>query len=177
MSTCTIEGCDKPLRSRGWCEMHYARWRNNGDPLVTRRPTLGMSIEERFWLHVSMPEGDGCWEWTSSKHAGGYGHHYIGRGQVKAHRYAYELLIGPIPEGLHLDHLCRNRACVNPAHLEPVTNAENSRRGALERVACPKGHPYDEHNTMRTKQGDRACRECNRLNSARWRAERARVVA
>lgn len=169
---CSVTGCDKPTKSRGWCEMHYTRWRNNGDPSITRRPTLGMSPEERFWLYVDKAS-EGCWMWTGVRDEKGYGRHHIGRKPVKAHRYSYELLVGPIPPGLVIDHLCRVTSCVNPDHLEPVTGAENTRRGNSVKEACPQGHPYNERNSLKFRASGRVCRECNRLRSARWRAARA----
>jgi len=88
---------------------------------------------DRFWSKVRLCPRDGCWLWTGAPNADGYGRFQrrLATGvyrMVKAHRYAYELLVGPIPEGLTLDHLCLHRLCVRPSHLEPVTNAENVRR-------------------------------------------------
>jgi hypothetical protein len=143
--------------------------------------------EERFWAKVER-RPDGCWVWTSTLGGGGYGTFSIGGRQgrqVKAHRFAYEIVRGEIPEGLDLDHLCRVRACVNPDHLEPVTRSENVRRGLVpqlvrERQAaktqCPRGHPYDEANTYVTPDGRRNCRTCLRAASRAWKARARKVV-
>ncbi len=123
--------------------------------------------QERFWSHVNK-QVDSCWDWTAGMSSNGYG---VFNGHILPHRYAYVLFNGPIPEGLQIDHLCRNRACVNPDHLEAVTASENIRRGVgpeltrqriLGRTHCPHGHPYDEYNT-RIYEGRRYCNECNRL--------------
>lgn len=128
-------------------------------------------LAERFWPKVNKTPV--CWIWMGGKSGHGYGV-IGGEGgragkQLMAHRVAYELLRGPIPEGLVIDHLCRNPPCVNPAHLEVVTYSENYRRG-MRRLAtthCPKGHPYDEVNT-RFYRGHRYCRACHR---AEWQAK------
>jgi hypothetical protein len=117
---------------------------------------------ERSMRMVSPEPNSGCWLWMGAVTNGGYGIINIGGRKpppTRAHRLTYELLVGPIPEGLELDHLCRVPCCVNPKHLEPVTHAENVRRGNAgknmsERTHCPKGHP-------RTK-GARRCKECHR---------------
>lgn len=125
------------------------------------------SVEERFWQKVQKTET--CWLWTGNRNHGGYGCLTIDYRSVKAHRWAYQKLIGPIPLGLELDHLCRVRHCVNPSHLEPVTAQENSRRGLvgawqLAKVACPQGHLYDEANTYMYK-GKRNCRACQHIRN------------
>lgn len=121
----------------------------------------------RFWRKVRVLE-NGCWEWTAYLDKNGYGQFSIGPKTVRAYRWAYECLIGPIPEGLTIDHLCRFPACVNPAHLEPVTPKENYLRGyglpALNarKTHCDNGHPFDEVNTYIYKGYQRHCRACNR---------------
>jgi len=122
-----------------------------------------------FWSKVSIGTEGGCWFWMGTK-AGGYGRFYnpAQRRVVPAHRFAYENRIGPIPEGLTLDHLCRNRSCVNPKHLEPVTNKENVLRGEgptaknKRKTHCTRGHAYDEENTYIRPNGRRRCRACDR---------------
>lgn len=120
---------------------------------------------DRFWEKVDKSQE--CWVWTASKVHDGYGRFWSGGRVLLAHRVAYELEVGPIPDGLSLDHLCKNRACVRPDHLEPVTHTENIRRGEpANRTHCRKGHPYDESNTYRYK-GRRYCRACNRETQRR----------
>jgi hypothetical protein len=87
------------------------------------------TVVERFWSKVDRQPDDGCWLWTGAVTVDGYGRlRATSTVEVRAHRYAYELLVGPIPEGLTLDHLCERPACVRPEHLEPVEHAENVRR-------------------------------------------------
>lgn len=131
-----------------------------------------------------------CWLWTSRVKSNGYGRAWF-RGRVAmAHRAIYELLVGPIPIDMTLDHLCHNadatcpggtgcahRACVNPAHMDPVEQGANYRRSpnsASARTHCPQGHPYDKANTYRlpSRPTARYCRECNNERGRRRRAER-----
>lgn len=114
----------------------------------------------------------GCWEWTASVRPNGYGQFNLVGVTRYAHRAAYTLLAGPIPNGFHLDHLCRVRHCVNPDHLEPVTQQENIRRGVEVRTTCRKGHLYNEANTLRHANGARFCGECKRQRSRATYASR-----
>ncbi len=118
----------------------------------------------RFWEKVKI--GHGCWEWTAAQ-KGGYGTFWVSPTTMVAHRFSYEEVWGPVPEELELDHLCRNQLCVRPSHLEAVTHRENVIRGvnpaAIHAAAthCPKGHPYDEANTIIAKRSNwRSCRAC-----------------
>lgn len=129
---------------------------------------------ERFEKHIMRIPG-GCTEWLGGLHRNGYGQFFPGgdRLQAKAlaHRWSYEHFVGPIPDGLDLDHLCRNRWCVKPEHLEPVTRAENLRR-AFDRTHCSKGHEFTEENTYtRPGTNQRLCRTCLR---AKNRARKSR---
>lgn len=151
------------MSSRGWCNSHYKRWCRHGDPLGGRKTRrLSGTPTERFWPKVD--KTDGCWLWTAALSDGGYGVFGIGgRRVVHAHRFAYQQRVGPIPEGLHLDHLCRVRNCVNPDHLEPVTHAENVRRGLSgPKTHCGYGHEMNEANTyVNPNSGHRECRACH----------------
>lgn len=127
---------------------------------------------ERF-IEKTEALDNGCIEWTAYVGENGYGRFYVdGRGAL-AHRWSYQFHVGPIPDGLVIDHLCRNTRCVNPDHLEPVTNAENVLRGMGPLAAaargqavthCPDGHPYDEANTYVGGHG-RTCLTCKRVQA------------
>jgi len=126
----------------------------------------------RFWAKVSVTSPSRCWLWTACKTAGGYGRirmrNHLPRVQ-NAHRVAYELLVGAIPKGLDLDHLCRVPACVNPYHLEPVTRRENTLRGENppawnnRKTHCMRGHEFSSENTYRRPDGTRECYACRKL--------------
>jgi hypothetical protein len=116
---------------------------------------------------------DGCWIWLGWKDAKQYGRIQHQNRKLLAHRVGYELLVGPIPTGLTIDHLCRNTSCVNPAHLEPVSIAENLRRGAAVITHCPAGHEYNAKNTYVGHKNKRQCRACNRERMRRVNARAA----
>lgn len=168
---CSMEGCERRAVSRGWCRLHYDRWSRNGDPSAF---LFHIPAANRFDRYVDR-RADSCWLWTGGLNNRGYGRFYDGTRMVLAHRWAYEHFVGPIPDGLQLDHLCRVRHCVNPAHLEAVTNKVNSLRGVSPaaknalKTNCPQGHPYDDANTWVSKNGFRQCRTCHRI---RRRAQR-----
>lgn len=181
MKVCAVHSCGKPARARGLCNAHYLRaWNDNTLDLVAPLPTPS----ERFWAKVDrngpVPEHDPrlgpCWLWTAYTCPEGYGR-FVARDAVLpstlAHRIAWTWANGPVPEGLELDHLCRVRGCVNPAHLEPVTGQENVRRQARWQAPpteCHRGHPYDEANTVTYTNGRRACRACRRAAERKRRA-------
>lgn len=173
---CSVLTCVSPVRARGLCNKHYLRAWNDGTlDLVVPLP----KATARFWSKVDRRGSDDCWLWTASVCREGYGRFNatdIDLPSTLAHRIAYEWTVGPIPEGLHLDHLCRVRNCVNPAHLEPVTAAENTRRAAnfnRSKMMCDSGHPFSPDNTV-VYDGKRACRACrNRWSLSYKQRQRA----
>lgn len=139
---------------------------------------MPMALPNRFWRKIRR-EASGCWAWIASLDSG-YGVYFPAHTEKRrAHRVAYEALVGPVPAGLQLDHLCRNRSCVNPAHLEAVSGRMNVLRGKpspplvnAQRTDCSRGHMLSGRNLYRTPDGRRHCKTCNRDANRRYR-ERA----
>jgi len=144
-------------RRRGsTAERAVARVADYGDP----------RMNEHFWSKVYPCPITGCWLWGDRPSGQGYGQYRWGRRRPVAHRFLWETLFGPVPPGLQLDHLCRVRCCVNPAHLEPVTPQVNNLRGIgpsaryAARTHCDKGHEFTPDNTYRRRSGGRECATC-----------------
>lgn len=167
---CSVPECTGRRSALGYCQQHYKRFRRYGDPCGTR--TI-IPETERFWAKVDKRTANECWPWTAGKTAQGYGgFHPAKNTTVLAHRWSYRDAHGSLDSSLVVDHLCRNRTCVNPAHLEQVTNLENLRRGegyALAngmRSACINGHEYTPDNTYIDPSGGARCRRCARIRDA-----------
>lgn len=159
---CSVDGCNNTYRCSNYCNKHYLRWRKFGDPLVVKYEYISGTLEERFWARVDK-RGE-CWLWTGRKSEKGYGSFSDGDRSKLAHRVSYELLVGPIPKELEVDHTCHtkdchkgndcpHRACVRISHLELVPHIENIRRGNIgnyvrkpgsrpRKKQCINGHPY-----------------------------------
>jgi hypothetical protein len=143
------------------------------------RVRKGASNMERIQFYAR-PDASGCWLWAGYVSRDGYGTVSAGKRMHKAHRMSYEAFVGPIPEGLDIDHLCRVRNCVNPEHLEPVTRQVNCLRGdtvAAKHAAtthCPQGHEYTPENTYSSKRGERDCRACRRVRNREWARKKVR---
>jgi hypothetical protein len=124
-------------------------------------------LPDHFWAKVSPCPMSGCWLWMAAN-VRGYGHFAVNGKPRLAHRHAYAVLIGAIPDGQQLDHKCRVHDCVNPAHLEPVSSRENTLRGFgvtatnSRKLTCRAGHPFDSSNTQTRSEGWRVCRACRR---------------
>jgi hypothetical protein len=159
---CKVPDCVKIVNGLGLCPMHYRRYRMSGtvaDPVVDPL--------KRFIASTDFTEA--CWLWRGNKFPAGYGQFVVGKSSNLAHRWIYQVLVGPISEGLVLDHLCGTPSCVNPEHLEPVTQQVNTLRGIspaavnAKKTHCIRGHAFDTGNTYINPSGQRQCRRCMKI--------------
>ena len=135
---------------------------------------LGTPLAERLARMSEINPETGCWDWLARKATNGYGHISIHHEKVGAHRAAYETFVGPIPDGLTVDHLCFNRACINPEHMRLLTASDNARNQRLSFAThCAKGHEFTPENTAWWRNGRRdgsrprrRCRACRKGRSA-----------
>ena len=146
---------------------------------MTRSWPKPKPIGSRLLARIQKDADTGCWNWLGCISAEGYGRMGAGNGHTAdyTHRLSYREFVGPIPDGLHIDHLCRNRRCCNPDHLEAVTQRENLVRGEgpaarATATCCARGHAFDEANTYRKPNGTRLCRACERIRAAKRRASK-----
>jgi len=163
-------------------DTHLAKTKERARIKRIENPRAKPTLLERFLKFIAFDE-DGHWRWTGAKHS--FGHGRLGRGDASnkvllAHRVSYELFVGPIPDGLEIDHLCRIPSCCNPDHLEPVTHKVNCLRGVgspaanARRTHCIRGHEFAGNNLHIGPDGKRYCRTCDAL---RGRRERAKIDA
>lgn len=135
-------------------------------------------VEKRFWSKVGLPDENGCMNWLAYKNPHGYGQIKAGPRPVAAHRVSFALRVGTVPEGKEIDHLCRNRACVAPDHLEAVTHRANMLRGETiaaknsKKTHCKSGHEFSDENTYITPAGVRQCRPCKNRRHSEMRGRR-----
>lgn len=171
---CSVVSCGRDYEAKGYCHSHYEALRRNG-----QRPTVAYpkTVEERFMRRVDKSPS-GHWMWTGSTASQGrYGVFFKGGKNMPAHRAAWEIWQGAIPEGHVIDHLCRQTLCVRPEHLEPKTQQMNILAGTAPaalnaaKTHCHKGHAFTIDNTRVTPGGRRVCRACARGRSARQRKE------
>jgi hypothetical protein len=183
MRTCSLDGCDGKHYAKSYCEVHYVRFRRWGDPTkVGTTPYEQWSNgspevrQSRLLNKIAASDDESCWEWLGTKSAAGYGQMRVAGSRQYTHRVSYEMFVGPIPEGLSIDHLCRNRACCNPAHLEAVTHAVNVARGERPtRTHCIHGHELSGRNLVIRAEG-RLCRQCG-LDSAKRARQRRKAAS
>lgn len=189
--TCSVKNCDRPVRvkSKGWCQTHYQRWWDTGDvreddPIRSYGGGTGKKLGwPENMLHFLEIDSNGCYVLTHGRPRGRTGEYRSvtkDSHEVAAHTAVYEWVVGPLPEGMVLDHLCKNPVCVHPDHLEPVTPFQNNMRSDsptavnARKTHCQNGHEFNEENTALNGDGSRYCRPCRN----EWqRARRARLKA
>ncbi|MFE7535252.1 HNH endonuclease signature motif containing protein [Streptomyces rhizosphaericola] len=160
------------MKALGYCNKHYIRFKRHGAP-TGGKPERYLEDDERLWSQIK--RGPGCWLWSGAT-LQGYGQLRWRGASHRAHRVVYELLIGAVPEGFELDHLCRVRNCCNPQHLEAVTRRTNNARGLSptahnrRKTSCPQGHDYD----IRLERRGGVERRCSRCEKEKRRARTER---
>lgn len=174
---CEEDGCERlshPKAGYGRCLLHYQRRKRAGTLLeLTPRKLRTKTAEEKFLAFTEVSKS--CWWWTGPTNQSGYGYLTQDYHSTYAHRWIWEHLVGPIPDGLTIDHLCTNKVCVNPEHLEVVPLEVNSSRRHGNRIFCPLGHSLDDA-YFRPDGGGRQCATCvKRRTAARW-ANRQQVA-
>lgn len=163
--TCSVEGCERPAVTRGWCKSHYNSWNLRG---VTHGRTAPPPTKKdpvvRFWAKVNKTET--CWLWTAATGGDGHAVFYDGMRVRSAAQFLYELEVGPVGDGNQLVRTCDVTSCVRPDHMQPVSRAEFLNLKRLERVKseCPKGHEYTPANTFYAG-GGRRCLACDRART------------
>lgn len=168
---CAVKECNNPAIAHGLCNGHAKRQRQYGDPLKGRRSNpRSATPEERFWAFVDVQSSTECWPWNGGTNRKGYGNFGLnrqGRKSIAAHRYAYELAHGLIPNGKQVHHVCENKACQNPAHLTLLEPGEHSLIGNgfsgrnARKTHCKRGHPLTPENCY-DYAGKRECKLCAR---------------
>ena len=172
---CSVADCQKDTFCKGWCRRHYYADRKIKGPVVWG------SVLDRAMQKVDA--SGPCWLWTGAGTQNGYGNIRVKGKTHLAHRVVWEELVGPIPDGRVIDHLCKVRSCVNPDHMEIVTQRENvlrgkaGLRGVRRATHCLRGHPFTPDNTLVSPSGEsRQCRTCKRLRARKDWADRTDVV-
>lgn len=168
--TCSGVGCERTSHARGLCGKHYQRWAKHGDPeFVAAAPTQADRIA---YLMGNIDEAQGHWLWRNRLNRLGYATAYVGGKDLSAHRFAYELLVGPIPASFHIHHRCKVRHCVNPDHLVALPLESHREEHLL--THCRKGHEFTPTNTYERpdRPGTRECRACNLAACERYRTKR-----